>query len=181
MKSGTILLTITALLFLHCAGTRQDAAVENEAHQNLNSSEKMNEDFDPLSLNDSRIEIKPRKATVNDIVTAEQLLRGDSVKDTVAGGHEIQGFRVQLISTRDQEEARSVMRNAVISFSENVYREYDNPYYKIRVGDFQSRYEASKLQEKAVEIGFPEAWVVRTLVRDGPPQKTLSNENDVGQ
>jgi len=181
MKPGNIVLVLGALLFVHCAGSQQQVVVEDEADPKLKDGVPMNEDFDPMSLNDSRIEIKPRHETGKDVVTVEQLLRGDSVKDTVVSNREIPGFRVQLISTRDQEEARSVMRNAVISFSENVYREYDNPYYKIRVGDFKSRYEASKLQENAVEMGFPEAWVVRTVVWDGPPQKTAATENDKGQ
>jgi len=178
MKPGNIFLILGALLFVHCAGTQQQAAIGDEAAPNLKSGEHMNEDFDPLSLGDSKIDIEPRKETANDIVTTDQLLRGGSAEDSVVSGRELPGFRVQLISTRDQEEARSMMRNAVISFSENVYREYANPYYKIRVGDFQSRYEASKLQEKAIKLGFPEAWVVRTVVWDGPPKKQAAAESN---
>ena len=122
-----------------------------------------------MSLGDYKLDIDPQKMT-DDVVDIDQLLRGDDIADGVTAKTQVQGFRVQLISTRDEEEARSVMRNAVISFAEPTYREYDNPYYKIRVGDFKSRYDASKVQEKAIELGFHEAWVVRAMIWERPQQ-----------
>lgn len=97
-------------------------------------------------------------------VTPEELLALIE-EDTAEADEEIDGYRVQLISTRDEEEARAVLRNAVLSFDEKVYREFHDPYYKIRVGDFRSRYEAVLLQEKAISMGFTEAWVVRSKIK----------------
>ena len=170
MKLRIYIIVSAALLLAHCAGTQQNTIIDDGQSSDSSEREKWDEDFDPLSLNDYRLDVEPRKSDFDDVVTVEQLLRGNSVQDTVAVGREIQGFRVQLISTRDQEEARSTLRNAVISFSENVYRDYSNPYYKVRVGDFKSRYNASLLQEKAIEMGFHEAWVVRSIIWDGPPK-----------
>ena len=87
------------------------------------------------------------------------------------------GYRVQLISTRDGEEARAVKRDAVLSFEENVYVAFDNPYYKVRIGDCNSRFAAEILQEKAVEKGFVEAWVVRTQVYK-EPQKQIDHPEE---
>ena len=170
MKLRIYIIVSAALLLAHCAGTQQNTIIDDGQSSDSSELAKWDEDFDPLSLNDYRLDVEPRKSDFDDVVTVEQLLRGNSVQDTVAVGREIQGFRVQLISTRDQEEARSTLRNAVISFSENVYRDYSNPYYKVRVGDFKSRYNASLLQEKAIEMGFHEAWVVRSIIWDGPPK-----------
>ncbi len=178
MKLWHTFLIVGALTFVHCGGTQQGVRIEDETDVAGKESTPWNEDFDPLSLKDYKLNIEPRKAKVEDVVTVEQLLRGGGETDTVSVGREIPGFRVQLISTRDEEAARSVMRNAVISFSENVYREYDNPYYKIRVGDFKSRYEASLLQEKAIELGFHEAWVVRAIIWDGPQKKSQNGEDE---
>ncbi len=166
-----IFLILGAVALVRCGGTQQGVHIEDEKKVEGTENTPWNEDFDPLGLKDYKLDIKPQEAEAEDVVTVDQLLRGGPA-DTVSTGHEVPGFRVQLISTRDEEEARSVMRNAVISFSENVYREYDNPYYKIRVGDFKSRYEASLVQEKAIELGFHEAWVVRAIIWDGPPKKS---------
>ena len=105
-------------------------------------------------------------------IDVEQLLKGGVIPEPLDDGVEISGFRVQLISTREEEEARSVMRNAVISFKEQVYRQFDDPYYKIRVGDFKSRYEATQVQEKAIKLGFHEAWVVRAMIHQNPINET---------
>ncbi len=133
------------------------------------------EDFDPMSLGDYELDFeaaKPRLSSAEDI---EKLLGGGRATDT----SQVQmttGYRVQLISTRDGEEARSVKRDAVLAFEENVYVAFDNPYYKVRIGDCSSRYEAEILQEKAVEKGFVEAWVVRTQVFTAPQQPMIQPE-----
>ena len=179
MKKSFVLIAVSALLLAHCAGTQQGVVIdERKGDANDQANAQVDESFDPLSLNDYKLDIESRNAHSDDVVSVEQLLRSDSVEDTIVVGQETDGFRVQLISTRDQEEARSIMRNAVISFAENVYREYDNPYYKIRVGDFKSRYDATQVQEKAIEMGFHEAWVVRAIIWDGPPKEGEEQSGD---
>jgi hypothetical protein len=180
MNPKLVFIALGALLLTYCAGTQQGVNIDEKETGDDQASVQWDEEFDPLSLKDYKLETDARNIESDDVVTVEQLLRGNSVEDTVFAGQEVQGFRVQLISTRDQEEARSVLRNAVISFSEGVYRDYSNPYYKIRVGDFKSRYNASKLQEKAIEMGFHEAWVVRAMIWDGPPKSTQDLKENEG-
>jgi len=177
MRYYILSIALSALLLTFCAGTQQQRPVDEKQVGDEKARSQWDEKFDPLNLKDFKLDVEPRKTNSEDVVSVEQLLRGDSVQETLNTGREVPGYRVQLISTRDQEEARSVIRNAVISFSENVYREYDNPYYKIRIGDFKSRYNATKLQEKAIEMGFHEAWVVRAIIWDGPPKSAPSEEN----
>ena len=158
------------ILFIGCAGMSHRVAADGAAVPPALSSAataEMDESFDPLTLDDFEFSVSAAKPAVgSDIrtVTPEELLQA------VANGasndaDEIEGYRVQLLATRSEEEARAMVRNAVISFSEQVYREFDNPYYKIRVGDFKSRYDAVMLQEKALQMGFSEAWVVRSMVK----------------
>lgn len=163
MRFLTILLSLSFLIILACGGTQPPVNTSDTVRVvEQPKDNQWNEDFDPLSLGDAKVDVVPpaRSADVADI---DQFLKS-SAGDTTAKRSQIRGFRVQLISTRVEEEARSVMRNAVLSFNQPVYREYDNPYYKIRVGDFLSRYEASKVQAEAIELGFHEAWVVRAMV-----------------
>jgi hypothetical protein len=81
------------------------------------------------------------------------------------------GYRVQLVSTRNETEARSSMQGALTSFSENVYLLYDSPYYKLRVGDCLLRADADSLQQRAIQKGFSSAWIIRSQVYVHPPPK----------
>lgn len=168
------------LLLWHCAGPQPEIGDETRPVPPLEQpSEDQNEDFDPMTLNDFELDVDSQPASSSvQVVDVEQLLRGDAVPDSLLEGQAIPGFRVQLIATRNEEEARAVMRNAVISFDEQVYRQYDNPYYKIRVGDFLSRYEANQLQEEAIALGFHEAWVVRSMIQSGSPSQE-DEDNDM--
>jgi hypothetical protein len=74
------------------------------------------------------------------------------------------GYRVQLMQTTEPEEAKDVERDAILRFDEGVYRVFDPPFYKVRVGHFADWYDAEKIQKLAIQKGFREAWVVRTKV-----------------
>jgi hypothetical protein len=152
-------------LFIYCAGSKQVSTTSAASTASVEEKQVMDESFDPMTLGDFNMEVHESGGTSIQIVTADDLLKGAPAPDAADNSDEIDGFRVQLFSTRDEEEARAILRNAVISFSEQVYREYHNPYYKIRVGDFKSRFEATQLQEKAIQMGFSEAWVVRSMVK----------------
>ncbi|MDZ7296167.1 MAG: SPOR domain-containing protein, partial [candidate division KSB1 bacterium] len=91
--------------------------------------------------------------------------------DTVAQPSSVLGYRVQIVSTPFEEVAREVRKEALLKFEEPVYMVFDAPYYKVRVGDCISRFEAEELQQKAMEKGFGQAWVVRTLVSASPPRE----------
>ena len=74
-------------------------------------------------------------------------------------------YRVQLLASTLEEEAESLLEVAMGLFSENVYVEYFEPYYKIRVGDFLEKKEAEVMRERAYELGFVDAWIVETISR----------------
>ena len=46
----------------------------------------------------------------------------------------------------------------------DAYVSYDNPYYKVRIGDFTSRYDAEEFLTTLEGRGYKTAWIVRTLV-----------------
>jgi hypothetical protein len=77
-----------------------------------------------------------------------------------------QGFRVQLISTRNVETADSVAaefeewaREEVPQYQAPTYVFFKQPYYRVHVGDFQSRSHAVGFTQ-LVKKGYPEAWMV---------------------
>ena len=83
------------------------------------------------------------------------------------------GFRVQIGSTQDIAEAmgeRSQAEAALTGY--NVYIIYDSPYYKVRAGDFRSRYDAAQAANSISDHGFPGAWVVPDNVFKNPQRKS---------
>lgn len=77
-----------------------------------------------------------------------------------------QGFRVQLISTRNVETADSVaaefedwVQEEVPQYHAPTYVFFKQPYYRVHVGDFQSRSQAVGFTQ-LIKQGYPDAWMV---------------------
>jgi hypothetical protein len=174
-KIGLTCLAYYAVLLFACAGSKQVSIVDLPVDTE-NQQEGLIEDVDPMTLGDFTAEESVQSKQGPQPADIDQLLKGDEGISN-DGPDEVQGYRVQLIATRDEEEARSVRRDALLSFDERVYLVYDNPYYKVRAGDCLSRYEADVLQEKAVQMGYAEAWVVRTTVSVKP--QTDESDTDI--
>jgi len=90
---------------------------------------------------------------------------GDNTATNVTpAGNMVAGYRVQLFASNTNDGANQVASEARFKFTDQVYVEYDAPYYKVRVGDFINRSDAEILREKAKNSGYPDAWIVQTEV-----------------
>jgi len=74
------------------------------------------------------------------------------------------GFRIRIYRQNSQQ-ARQKSLDLVADFIAKYpefacYRYYDNPYFKVSVGDFRTRFEAMKIF-KLVSKDFPEAFIVQ--------------------
>lgn len=79
--------------------------------------------------------------------------------------YEMLGFRVQLFNvTTEFETAWRDYWLAMEKFEESVYLVYEAPYYKVRVGDCLKVEEAISLKNRAIRLGFEEAWIVMSRV-----------------
>jgi len=89
----------------------------------------------------------------------------------------VQGFRIQVFSSSNVDEA-TLMKSVTWEkfMGDSIYVVYDAPVYKVRVGDFVSRYEANQRLPEFVEKGYRDAWIVpdriiqRKLVRISLPK-----------
>lgn len=73
----------------------------------------------------------------------------------------VQGFRIQLFSSSNIDEATTAKAEATQKFSsDSIYVVFDAPVYKVRVGDFINRYEANQRLPEFVTQGYRDAWVV---------------------
>ncbi len=75
------------------------------------------------------------------------------------------GFRIQIVSTMDQ----NVIKKARMEFSElnsnlKIYQVYDRPYYKLRVGDFLTKFEAEQMVYVLLK-NFPASFVVPDKIK----------------
>lgn len=171
MKRTVAYLSIIVFIFalLGCNTTKNLGYQKQSSNDEEKNTGIVNEFFDPLILDEEDLKVKKT-------ISAES--KSDQVKEDVSKpGTEFQktesgaGFRVQICAVSNEERAKEIQRDALLKFiNEEIYLIYDNPYYKVRVGNCPTRYEADKLQQLAVEKGFEDAWVVRTNI--------MLNQND---
>jgi septal ring-binding cell division protein DamX len=76
-----------------------------------------------------------------------------------------QGFRVQIFASSSIDEANAAKATAEEkAIRDSIYIVYDPPVYKVRVGDYATRFEANQHLTRLVNIGYPDAWVVADRV-----------------
>lgn len=76
-----------------------------------------------------------------------------------------EGYRIQINYTDIRDE---IYRNKGSMYKEfpeiESYVEYEQPYYKLRIGDFKTRLEATYYLQKVVTI-YPGAFIVRDKIK----------------
>jgi hypothetical protein len=144
-------------LLFGCASSQKTAPSRGEKAI-IKNFELMDEEFDPLTLREDDIQIEDATSTSSAPEEVAENVEA-AITDTL-----VTGYRIQIIQTSDSEEAKNVQRDAVLRFNEDVYRVFDPPFYKVRVGNFLNWYDAEKLQKLAIQRGYRDAWVVRTKV-----------------
>jgi hypothetical protein len=84
----------------------------------------------------------------------------------------VSGFRVQIFSSNSIDDANAARETAEAQFTqESFYLVYDPPTYKLRGGDFHTRYEADRFAKQLRETGYRDAWVVPEKVYKIPQQR----------
>lgn len=129
------------------------------------------EDFDPAPYREEAPSVGDEEGVEHDV--PERLLSG-----TAAEGVEqtVQGYRVQVLSSKDQSTAEEAATTAQQWWRENksaapeglfsaeedlpVYTVYRQPYYRVRVGNFTSRAEAERAL-KFLQQRYGDAFIAR--------------------
>jgi|688.fasta_scaffold1388636_2 hypothetical protein len=76
----------------------------------------------------------------------------------------IEGYRVQIHFGANRDAAKDIKSKFLSLYSEvEAYEMYQQPNFKIRVGDCRTRFDAEKLQ-KEIEVDFPNSFVVQDIV-----------------
>lgn len=99
-------------------------------------------------------------------------IRGTAVQPALAAPETVQGFRVQVLSTNEYDEASLVRTSLEQAFPDEwIYTVYDAPTYKVRIGDYLTRGDASIMKDSIEAKGQKGAWIVPDQVIKNPPPK----------
>jgi hypothetical protein len=89
-----------------------------------------------------------------------------------------QGFRVQLLSTQDRNEAEMMLENYKIwlasqrlEYKPKGYIQFRAPFFRVHVGDYYDRNIAFELV-KLMKNQFPDAWIVADTI---DPEEAAKN------
>ena len=121
---------------------------------------RFDESFDPATLKEPKIKLPVMLKPDEPLPPQFSPVKTDTLVD---------GFRVQVISTQDLNEANRLMMELSSLFGNEVYIIFDSPNYKVRVGNFRSRGNAEKARQRIVDLGHRAAWIIRTKVRRNQP------------
>jgi hypothetical protein len=82
------------------------------------------------------------------------------------------GFRVQVLTTNKRNEATDAKAKAMQLFPEyRSYLEWEAPYFKVRIGDFRTRQEATELRDKLSGQFNAGVFVVPTIINVSPEKE----------
>ena len=156
MKYGIFIL---ALIYFSCAGTKE--VVQDESV--VQNTPQFDESFDPLSLNDDDIVIAADSRSDRDNIE-----NNPDISNNITSLKEITGFRVQILATKNIETASLFEQEASERFfnlDHKTYLIFEAPLYKIRVGDCKDRKEAEAIRDQAIQYGYREAFIVKSLIQ----------------
>ncbi|UYQ92101.1 SPOR domain-containing protein [Chitinophaga horti] len=143
------LLSLAALLLFSAAGLK---AQDNTVADNTGSVKV---------VKDSRIDILVRKQVyINTLAIRNQ-----------------PGFRVQVMTTNKRNEANDAKARVMQLFPDHrTYIDYQAPYFKVRIGDFRSREEATELRNKLTNQFAGGVFVVPTTINVSPDKEFINED-----
>lgn len=75
------------------------------------------------------------------------------------------GYRVEVYSTDNLEEANNLRSELRFRLKQNVYIIFDPPFYRIRTGDYLDRGSAENQSFKLKQLGYQESRVVSDSIK----------------
>lgn len=162
------------ILFAGCGATSTGSRYEDKKEEKADDKKETEskdfvEDFDltPYKTEFDLEEIKIDKPAGKELEIwyDYELENEEETSDTSEAADTAPGFRVQVISTDNLEEAENIRSEIYFRTSQkNVYITFDPPFYKVKVGDFTSRSEAENLSFQLSQMGYNEVRVVNDSI-----------------
>lgn len=173
MSKISILLSslLINLLILSGCATTEDAASTEDTPSDLPKKVAMEAE----ELAELRLLLDSNRSQLKDVYTTQHhdmpsAFLKEQADDTDTS-NPYTGYRVQIISTRNVELADSVKidfsvwaDSTIKGYTAQSYVFFNQPYYKVHVGDFQERNRANHFSQ-LVKNKYPEAWVVHDRIK----------------
>ena len=168
MKIFFAFIFLSAIFISGCSsstGTRYETKKETKTATTDDEKENLNEDFD-ITPYKTKIDLEAPPITTDklppDVWYGYQNSSADSEKKIIGTSD---GFRVQVLSTDDIDEANRIRIEIYEkTMQKEVYVVFEPPFYKVKVGDFTSKSDANDLRFKLNQLGYTEAKVVQETV-----------------
>lgn len=162
-------MVISAAVLLAGCGSRRETAKPETTTEEMSDLHRYEATFSPSEY-DQNVEEVFRDSKVKVETGGEPVIPPSSIQPPEI----VSGFRVQLISTSNIDEANQMKAAAESQFpAEWFYLVYDAPAYKLRAGNFLARFEADRFAKMLSEKGYRDAWVVPERVYRNPPPRPV--------
>lgn len=174
IENVSLLVFITIVVLYGCSastGSRYEKEkVKSEDKTEIKSevikTSDIKEDFDitPYKVEIIIPEKKTNKVSQNQTVWFDYGSPGieTKTKSLVGTG---EGFRVLVLTTDSIEEANQIKADVYFSQNSNeVYIDFEPPFYKVKAGDFDTQKTADDLRFKLNQLGYKEAKVIKDKI-----------------
>lgn len=149
-----VIVSLFVLISLNCLGTRPCLKEQRKKDRRMQAER----DFDPWTIEkENPIIIQEESAEVQEEFVTD-IWEKDEPGETNKN-YEIL-YQIQIFASKFPEEAQNLADSLETNFAEPASIDYEAPYYKVRLGNFETLKEAEIFLKRIRQKGFPQAWVV---------------------
>jgi hypothetical protein len=169
-----IFIFLIPVLLISCSAStagrygNEESSKENKtAKKETSNKGENNENFDMTAYHATFNVERKEKAIKSEKPDVWYNYKNKASSDTSAPQivGQVNGYRVQVFSTDNLEEADSVRTELYLETNQKaVYITFEPPFYKVKVGDFLKISEAKDLSFKLNQIGYTEARVINDKI-----------------
>jgi hypothetical protein len=161
----TLLIAGIALLFIAGCSATKESRRDQDTPPDDEVLRRYELEFEPSDFDQDRQDSSIVPAPATEIPGEEPAPAEPSVAQEV-----VPGYRVQVYSTTSIDTAKARLAAFRATFPEEwFYLDFDPPTYKIRAGNFLTRYEADRFARVLADHGIRSAWSVPQRVFKNPP------------
>jgi hypothetical protein len=161
------LISLLAFVFSACSAST-DSRYPKGSQKEVSQNEEYTEDSFNIEPYKAKMDIPDHKEEPIDKpldLWFEYSARTDVKSDQKAPADTVPGYRVQVISTDNLEEATNIRSEIYFKANEkNIYILFEPPFYIVRVGDYKNINDAKALSFKLNQLGFSGTKVVSDLI-----------------
>lgn len=144
------------LVCLSCSGLKPWTKEQGKRDQRT----KAEKSFDPWEIEkEDPIVVRERSSKVGE-ESSPGIKEEDQNLGTTVNHQTI--YRIQIFASKFPQEAQELADSVESCFSKPARIDYEVPYYKVKLGDFDTLEEAESFLRLIRKRGFPQAWVVKT-------------------